>query len=179
MIGRLIDFASGRLCAGDRSTPPTDSILGGAEWPRSGLLQDVSGGVHCHLSTDGRASFHSQRKKRRKLQSERSASSDVSSQVLADLQAQLDSAQATYGASAHGLRLKTPKEVADARTEFQPGQCTVSGGPGHNCCGSRGAATLSPGEIDDSLAKLAVWRALLQIQIAQGDISSFLAQASR
>jgi hypothetical protein len=38
---------------------------------------------------------------------------------------------------------------------------------------------LAQAEIDDSLAKLAVWRALLQIQIAEGDISSFLSQASR
>jgi outer membrane protein len=38
---------------------------------------------------------------------------------------------------------------------------------------------LVQGEIDDSLARLGVWRAFLQLQTAGGDIQSFATEASR
>jgi outer membrane protein len=99
-------------------------------------------------------------------------------QVLADLQAQLDSAQATM-AQARRIAAETPKEVADARTGFNQANAQYRAGLATIVAVAEAQRLLAQAEIDDSLAKLAVWRALLQIQIARGDISSFLAQTSR
>jgi outer membrane protein TolC len=99
-------------------------------------------------------------------------------QVLADLQAQLNTAEATM-AQARRIAAETPKEVADARTGFEQANAQYRAGLTTIVAVAEAQRLLAQAEIDDSLAKLAVWRALLQIQIARGDISSFLAQASR
>jgi len=99
-------------------------------------------------------------------------------QVLADLQAQSNSAQATV-VQARKIAAETPKEVADARTGFNQANAQYRAGLASIVAVAEAQRLLAQAEIDDSLAKLGAWRALLQIQIAQGDISSFLAQASR
>lgn len=99
-------------------------------------------------------------------------------QVLADLQAQLDTAEATV-AQARRIAAETPREVSDARTGFEQANAQYRAGLTTIVAVAEAQRLLAQAEIDDSLAKLAVWRALLQSQIAQGDISSFLAQASR
>ncbi|MDQ2710648.1 MAG: TolC family protein [Acidobacteriota bacterium] len=99
-------------------------------------------------------------------------------QVLADIQAQSDAAQATLE-QAREIAAETPKEVADARTGFEQANAQYRAGLTTIVGVAEAQRLLAQAEIDDSLARLAVWRALLQIQIAQGDISSFLAQASR
>ena len=98
--------------------------------------------------------------------------------VLADLQAQLDGAQATM-AQARRIAAETPKEVADGRTGFNQANAQYRAGLATIVAVAEAQRLLAQAEIDDSLAKLAVWRALLQIQIAEGDISSFLVQAGR
>jgi outer membrane protein len=99
-------------------------------------------------------------------------------QVLADLQAQSNAAHATL-AQARRIATETPKEVADARTGFAQANAQYQAGLTSIVAVAEGQRLLAQAEIDDSLSNLAVWRAWLQVQIAQGDISSFLAQASR
>ncbi len=99
-------------------------------------------------------------------------------QVLADIQAQSDAAHATLE-QARKIAAETPKEVADARTGLEQANAQYRAGLTTIVGVAEAQRLLAQAEIDDSLARLAVWRALLQIQIAQGDISSFLAQASR
>ena len=99
-------------------------------------------------------------------------------QVLADVQAQLNAAQSTF-AQARRIAAETPKEVADAKTGFEQSNAQYKAGLTTIVAVAEAQRLLAQAEIDDSLAKLGVWRALLQIQTAQGDISSFLAQASR
>lgn len=99
-------------------------------------------------------------------------------QVLADIQAQSNAAQATL-VQARLIAKQTPKEVADARTGFEQANAQYRAGLTSILAVAEAQRLLAQAEIDDSLAKLAVWRASLQIQIAQGDISAFLAQASR
>ena len=77
------------------------------------------------------------------------------------------------------IAVETPKEVADARTGFAQASAQYRAGLTTIVTIAEAQRLLAQAEIDDSLATLAVWRALLQLQIAQGDISSFLAQASR
>jgi outer membrane protein len=99
-------------------------------------------------------------------------------QVLADLQAQSNAARATL-MQARRIAAETPKEVADARTGFAQANAQYRAGLTSIVAVAEAQRLLAQAEIDDSLSKLAVWRAILQVQIAQGDISSFLAQASR
>lgn len=98
--------------------------------------------------------------------------------VIADLQAQSNAAQITLR-QARLIAAETPKEVADARTGFAQANAQYRAGLTSMVAVAEAQRLLAQAEIDDSLAKLAVWRALLQRQIAQGDISSFLKEASR
>ena len=99
-------------------------------------------------------------------------------QVLADLQAQSAAAQATLE-QARRLAAETPKEVEDARTGFAQANAQYRAGLATIVALAEAQRLLAQAEIDDSLAKLAVWRAVLQVQTAQGDISSFVKEASR
>jgi outer membrane protein TolC len=108
---------------------------------------------------------------------ERSAAATYK-QVLADLQAQSNAAQATLD-QARRIAAVTPKEVVDARTGFAQANAQYRAGLATIVALAEAQRLLAQAEIDDSLAKLAVWRAWLQLQTAEGDISSFLKEASR
>ncbi|HEY7304773.1 MAG TPA: TolC family protein [Bryobacteraceae bacterium] len=108
---------------------------------------------------------------------ERSATATYK-QVLAELQAQSNAAQATLG-QARRIAAVTPKEVVDARTSFAQANAQYRAGLTTIVALAEAQRMLAQAEIDDSLAKLAVWRAWLQLQTAEGDISSFLKEASR
>ena len=99
-------------------------------------------------------------------------------QVLTDLQAQLNAAQATL-MQAQRIAAVTPKEVADARTGFNQANAQYRSGLTTIVSVAEAQRLLAQAEIDDSLAKLALWRAMLQIQAVQGDISGFLSEASK
>src|SRR5579863_5767393 len=99
-------------------------------------------------------------------------------QVLADLGAQLNAAQATVS-QARRIAAETPKEVQDARTGFEQANAQYRSGLATIVAVAEGQRLLAQAEIDDSLAKLAIWRALLELQSVQGDITEFLAQASK
>lgn len=99
-------------------------------------------------------------------------------QVLIDLQAQRSAAQATL-AQARRIAAETPREVQDARTGFNQANAQYRSGLTNIVTVAEAQRLLAQAEIDDSLANLAVWRAILQNQTAQGDIGNFLAEASR
>jgi outer membrane protein TolC len=97
--------------------------------------------------------------------------------VIADIRAQYDAAKATLE-QARRIAAETPEEVADARAGFDQANAQYRAGLTSIVAVAEAQRLLAQAEIDDSLARLAIWRALLQIQTTQGDISSFLAQAS-
>jgi outer membrane protein TolC len=98
-------------------------------------------------------------------------------QVLTDVQAQLNAAQATL-TQARRIAAETPKEVADAQTGFNQANARYRAGLTNIVEIAEAQRLLAQAEIDDSLAKLAIWRALLENAIMQGDITSFLSEAS-
>lgn len=99
-------------------------------------------------------------------------------QVLAGLQQQLNAAQATLQ-QARRIAGVTPKEVQNARTSFAQANAQYKAGLTSIVAVAEAQRLLAQAEIDDSLARLAVWRAWLQAQIVDGDISPFLKEASR
>jgi outer membrane protein TolC len=108
---------------------------------------------------------------------ERSAAASYK-QVLADLKAQSTAAQATLD-QARQIAAETPKEVEDARAGFAQANAQYRAGLTTIIAVAEAQRLLAQAEIDDSLARLAVWRAWLQVETAQGDISPFLKEASR
>jgi outer membrane protein TolC len=108
---------------------------------------------------------------------ERSATATYK-EVLADLGAQSNAAQVRLE-QARLIAAETPKEVEDARTGFAQANAQYRAGLATIVALAEAQRLLAQAEIDDSLAKLAVWRAWLQLQTAQGDISSFLKDGSR
>jgi outer membrane protein len=99
-------------------------------------------------------------------------------QVLADVQAQSNAAHATLE-KARRIAGVTPNEVADARAGFEQANAQYRAGLATIVAVAEAQRLLAQAEIDDSLARLAVWRAWLQTRIAEGDISPFLTEASR
>lgn len=99
-------------------------------------------------------------------------------QVLAGLQQQSNAARATLR-QARRIAGLTPKEVQDARAGFSQANAQYKAGLTSIVTVAEAQRLLAQAEIDDSLAKLAVWRAWLQTQIVNGDISPFLKEASR
>ena len=85
------------------------------------------------------------------------AAADAAQEVAANTPVQLEAAQATHrqAVARYGAGLSTVVEVSDAQR------------------------LLIQTEIDDALAKLGVWRALLSVASAQGDLQPFLQRASR
>ena len=99
-------------------------------------------------------------------------------QVVTDLNAQVREAGATLE-QARRIAAETPKEVADARVGFNQASARYRAGLSTIVEVAEAQRILAQAEIDDSLAKLAIWRALLEIGIAQGDITGLLADASK
>ena len=99
-------------------------------------------------------------------------------QVITDLQAQQNAARASL-TQARRIATETPKEVQDARVGFEQAKAQYRSGLATIVAVAEAQRILAQAEIDDSLARLAVWRVLLQLQPAEGDITSFLAEASK
>lgn len=98
------------------------------------------------------------------------------SQVLQDLTGQMEKARATL-AGAQRISQNTPIEVESARTTEQQATARYRAGLGNILEVAEAQRILTQAEIDDALAKLAVWRALLGAAAATGDLQPFLQQA--
>ena len=83
--------------------------------------------------------------------------------ITTNLQAQFNAARATLS-GARRVAANTPVEVSAARMALQQATARYKSG-------------LAP--IDDALARLGVWRALLGVATAAGDLQPFLAEASQ
>jgi outer membrane protein TolC len=93
--------------------------------------------------------------------------------LLQDLQGQLEQAQARLN-GARRVAENTPFELDAARTAEQQAAARYKSGLGNIVEVAEAERLLTQAEIDDALAKLGVWRALLGVAAAQGDIQPFL-----
>jgi outer membrane protein TolC len=99
-------------------------------------------------------------------------------QIKTDLTARWNAAQAALD-GAHRVAENTPAEVSAARAALQQATARYQSGLGNVVEAAEAQRLLTQAEIDDSIARLNVWRALLQVAAAQGDIRSFLNNASQ
>jgi outer membrane protein TolC len=99
-------------------------------------------------------------------------------QIATDLKARWNVAVATLG-GARNVAANTPVQVAAARAATEQATARYRAGLGNIDEVAEAQRLLAQAEIDDALARLGVWRALLGVATAAGDLQPFLAEASQ
>ena len=99
-------------------------------------------------------------------------------QIATDLKARWNVAVATLG-GARNVAANTPVQVAAARAATEQATARYRAGLGNIDEVAEAQRLLAQAEIDDALARLVVWRALLGVATAAGDLQPFLAEASQ
>ena len=95
-----------------------------------------------------------------------------------DLRAQWNRALATL-TGARNVALNTPIQVSAAKAAAQQATARYQAGLGNITDVAEAQRLQTQAEIDDALAHLNVWRALLAIATAAGDVQPFVIEASR
>jgi len=99
-------------------------------------------------------------------------------QITTDLRAQWNRAVANVQ-GARRIASNTPVEVAAARAAESQAKARYESGLGTIDDVAETERLLTTAEIDDALARLGVWRGLLGIAIAAGDLQPFIAEVGR
>jgi outer membrane protein TolC len=99
-------------------------------------------------------------------------------QIATELKTRWNSAVATLD-GARRVAVNTPVQVSAARAASDQAMARYRSGLGNIEAVADAQRLLTQAEIDDALARLGVWRALLGVAIAAGDIEPFVAEAGR
>jgi outer membrane protein TolC len=99
-------------------------------------------------------------------------------QIAVDLKAQWNAAVAQLE-GARRVAANTPVQVSAARAAAQQAEARYRSGLGNIDAVAEAQRLLTQAEIDDALARLSVWRGLLAVAAAAGDLRPFLAEASQ
>jgi outer membrane protein TolC len=101
-----------------------------------------------------------------------------SQQISTDLRAQWNIAVATVQ-GARRIAANTPVQVSAARAAADQATARYKSGLGNVDAVAEAQRLLTQAEIDDALARLGVWRGLLAVATAAGDIQPFVAEAGQ
>jgi outer membrane protein len=96
-------------------------------------------------------------------------------QIAVDLRAQWNAAVATLD-GARRVAANTPTQVSAARAATAQATARYQAGLGTLVDVADAQRLLTQAEIDDALARLSVWRALLGVAVAAGDLQPFVAE---
>jgi outer membrane protein TolC len=99
-------------------------------------------------------------------------------QITTDLSAQRNVANATLE-GARKVAANTPVAVSSATAANQQANARYQAGLGTIVEVAETQRLVTQAEIDDALARLGVWRAILSVAATAGDIQSFLMEATR
>jgi outer membrane protein len=99
-------------------------------------------------------------------------------QIAVDLKAQWNAAVATLE-GARRVAASVPVQVAAARTASQQSSARYQAGFGTLADVAETQRLLTQAEIDEALSRLSVWRGLLSVANAAGDLQPFLSEASQ
>jgi outer membrane protein TolC len=99
-------------------------------------------------------------------------------QISTDLTAQWNAALATLSGS-RSVAMNTPIQVSSANATVQQATARYQSGLGNIVEVADAQRLLTQAEIDDALARLSVWRALLRVAATSGDIQAFVTGASQ
>jgi outer membrane protein len=99
-------------------------------------------------------------------------------QIRQDIEGQIEKARAML-TGARRIAATTPALLEAARAGEQQATARYKAGLGNIVEVAEAQRLLSQAEIDDSLARLGIWRALLALATAQGDLTAYLQTAGR
>lgn len=99
-------------------------------------------------------------------------------QIATDIKARWNAAVATLD-GARSIAANTPVQVAAARAAAEQATARYKAGLGAIDAVAEAQRLLTQAEIDDALARLGVWRGLLDVATAAGDVQPFVAEASQ
>jgi len=99
-------------------------------------------------------------------------------QVLQNLTGELEKAKATL-AGARRVAANTPVQLEAARATEQQATARYKAGLANIVEAAEAQRILTQAEIDDALARLSIWRALLAVAAAEGDLEPYLEQVRR
>jgi outer membrane protein TolC len=99
-------------------------------------------------------------------------------QIATDLRAQWNVAVATLR-GARRIAANTPVQVAAARAALEQATARYRAGLGNIDAVAETQRLLTQSEIDDALARLGVWRGLLAVATAAGDLRPFVAEVGQ
>jgi len=99
-------------------------------------------------------------------------------QIATDLRAQWHAAVAGLEGS-RAIAANTPVQVSAARTALDQASARYQSGLSSIAAVAEAQRLLAQAEIDDALARLGVWRGLLGVAAAAGDIQPFLAEVGQ
>lgn len=99
-------------------------------------------------------------------------------QIAAELRAQWNAAVAMVQ-GARRVAANTPVQAGAARTALEQATARYQAGLGNITDVADAQRLLTQSEIDDALARLAVWRGLLAVATSAGDIQPFIVEASQ
>lgn len=101
-----------------------------------------------------------------------------SDQIATDLRARWNTAVAMVN-GARKIAANTPVQVSAARTATRQATARYESGLGTITEVAEAQRLLTQAEIDDALARLSVWRGLLAVAVAAGDIQPFVAEVGQ
>jgi outer membrane protein TolC len=99
-------------------------------------------------------------------------------QISTELRTQWNTALAALSGS-RAIATNTPVQVSSANASVQQATARYQSGLGTIVEVADAQRLLTQAQIDDALARLNVWRALLRIAVAAGDIQPFLTAAGQ
>ncbi|HTM49432.1 MAG TPA: TolC family protein [Bryobacteraceae bacterium] len=99
-------------------------------------------------------------------------------QIRREIEGRIEKAKATL-AGARRVADNTPVLLASARTGEQQAAARYKAGLGTIVEVAEAQRLLSQAEIDDALARLGIWRAMLALAAAQGDLTGYLQTAGK
>jgi outer membrane protein TolC len=167
-------YLQGAAYARGTGAETNGGILGGA----NGLapsVQDYALGFTVNFPVFDFASI----RERERMQAATVRSEEARSrQIATDLRAQWNIADAELR-GARQVAANTPAEVAAAHAAAEQAGARYQSGLGAIDQVAEAQRLLAQAEIDDALARLAVWRALLGVAAAAGDLQPFLAEVGK
>jgi outer membrane protein TolC len=99
-------------------------------------------------------------------------------QVIQNLNGEMEKARATL-AGARRVAENTPIQLEAARATEQQANARYKAGLGTIVEVAEAQRILTQAEIDDALARLNIWRAMLAVAVAEGDLAPYLEEVKR
>jgi outer membrane protein TolC len=174
-----VEEARAREKAIERSYFPKFSVLANAYGRGADAAGPNTGNWALGFNITFAALSRPQLRARQEIEEHRQAAETARlDRVLVELNGQLDRARLAFDA-ARRVAANTPVQIEAAKAAEQQARARYQAGLGSVTEVAEAQKLLAQSEVEDAVARLGVWRALLAVAAAGGDIAPFLAQVKQ